>query len=195
MVACKTVNEYHSTQRKLRQFYSEEQAARAALIQPSCPNPVNREPLGHSEVLKMAKANQRKKAKQTKAKPNPKGRGKTADDNRATTFAQKSKEAALKHSQQARSEKRKLWYSIPSENKYFAKATPSKIQPSPTIRTFNIRATPSGPNFNITASSSANDFMNSPSDPSTIPGPSKARSTPRVDKIVERIWKHNSPNK
>ena len=37
--------------------------------------------------------------------------------------------------------------------------------------------------------------MNSPADPATIPGPSKARSTPRVDKIVERIWKHNSPSK
>ena len=36
--------------------------------------------------------------------------------------------------------------------------------------------------------------MNPRSDPSTIPGPSKARSIPRVDKIGERIWKHNSPN-
>ena len=51
MVACKTVNEYHSNQSKLRRFYLEEQAARAALTMTSCPNPVNREPLGHSEVL------------------------------------------------------------------------------------------------------------------------------------------------
>ena len=121
MVACKTFNEYHSNQRKLRRFYLEEQAARAALSMPSRPNPVNREPLGHSEVLKMAKANQRKQAKQTKAKPNSKGRSKKADNNRATTFAQKSKEeAALKQSQQARSEKRKFLYSSSSENKSFA---------------------------------------------------------------------------
>ena len=59
MVACKTVNEYHSNQRKLRHFYLEEQAARTALTQPNLPNPVNREPLGHSEILKIAKANQK----------------------------------------------------------------------------------------------------------------------------------------
>ena len=95
MVACKTVNEYHSNERKLRRFYVEEQAAKAALIQPSHPRPVNREPLGHSEVLKMAKANQIKHAKQTRAKPNPKGKSKKADNSRETTFAQKSKEAAF----------------------------------------------------------------------------------------------------
>ena len=44
----------------------EEQDATASMIQPSRPNPANREPLGHSEVLKMAKANQRKQAKQTR---------------------------------------------------------------------------------------------------------------------------------
>ena len=112
---------YHQTHTRV----PEEQAARAALTLTSRPNPVNREPLGHSEVLKMAKANQRKQAKQTKAKPKPKGRSKEADTNRATTFAQKSKEAALKHSQQTRSEKRKLLYSSSSEKKSFAKATPS----------------------------------------------------------------------
>ena len=195
MVACKTVNEYHSNQRKLRRIYLEEQAARAAQTMTIRPNSVNREPLGHSDILKMAKANQRKQAQQTKAKPNPKGRRKKAENNRATTFPQKSKEAAIKHRQQTRSEKRKLLYSSSSENKSFAKATPSKIQPSSTIRTFNIRESPAGPNFMITASPDPNDFMNPPSDPSTIPGPSKARSTPRVDKILERIWKHNSPNK
>ena len=93
MVACKTVNEYHSNQRKLRRFYLEEQAVRAALIQPCRPNPVNTEPLGHADVVKMAKANQRKKAQ---TKRNPKRRTKKADQKRATTFAQKSNEAALK---------------------------------------------------------------------------------------------------
>ena len=43
MVACKTVNEYHSNQRKLRRFYLEEQAAKVTLTMTSRPNPVNRE--------------------------------------------------------------------------------------------------------------------------------------------------------
>ena len=68
MVACKTVNEYHSNQRKLRRFSLEEQAARAAPIQPCRPNPVNTEPLGHADVVKMARANQRKQARPTRAK-------------------------------------------------------------------------------------------------------------------------------
>ena len=62
-------------------------------------------------------------------------------------------------------------------------------------RTFNIGDTPSGPTFKIAASSNTNDFMNSPLDPSTVPGSSNARSTPRVDKIVERVWNQSSPNK
>ena len=99
MVACKTVNEYHSNQRKLGQFFLEEQAARAALIQPCRPNPVNTEPLGHADVVKMARANQRKQALPTRAKQNPRGKTRKADQKRATSFAQKSKEAALKHSQ------------------------------------------------------------------------------------------------
>ena len=108
MVACKTVNEYHSNQRKLRRFYLEEQAARAALIQLCRPNPVNTESLGHADVVRMARADQRKHALPTRAKQNPKGKSRKADHKRATTFAQKSKEAALKHSQSVRNEKRKL---------------------------------------------------------------------------------------
>ena len=86
-------------------------------------------------------------------------------------------------------------YSRSSENKSFVKAIPSKVQSSSTTRTLKILETPSGPTFNITAFSDAKDFMNSPEDPAKVPGPSKARSTPRVDKIVERIWKQNSPIK
>ena len=97
MVACKTVNEYHSNQRKLRRFYLEEQAARSATIQPRRPNPVNTEPLGHADVVKMARASQRKQARPTRAKQNPKGKTRKANQNRATTFARKSMEAALKH--------------------------------------------------------------------------------------------------
>ena len=37
--------------------------------------------------------------------------------------------------------------------------------------------------------------MNSPSDPTKIPGTSKARRTPRVDKIVEHIWNKSSQRK
>ena len=192
MVACKTVNEYHSNQRKLRRFYLEEQAVRAALIQPCRPNPVSTEPLGHADVVTMAKANQRKQAQ---TKRNPKGKTKKADQKRATTFAQKSKEAALKHSQSVRSDKRKLLNSSSSENKSLIKFSPQHLQQSSTLKTFNIRDTPGGPKFRITASSNANDFMNWPSTSSTTPGPSQARSTPRVDRIVDNLWERNSPKK
>ena len=144
MVACKTVNEYHSNQRKLRQFYLEEQAVRAALIQPCRPNPVNTEPLGHADVVKMAKANQRKKAQ---TKRNPKGRTKKADQKRATNFAQRSKKAALKHSQSVRSDKRKLLYSISSEIKSLIKFSPQHLQQSSKLKTFNIRDTLGDPNL------------------------------------------------
>ena len=124
MVACKTVNEYHSYQRKLRRFYLEEQAARAAPIQPCRPNPVNTEPQGHADVVKIARANQRRQARPTRAKQNPKGKTRKADQKRAKKFAQKSKEAALEHSQSVRNDKRKLLYSSSSEKKSMLKASP-----------------------------------------------------------------------
>ena len=37
--------------------------------------------------------------------------------------------------------------------------------------------------------------MNSPSTSATTPGPSQARSTPRVDRIVDNVWETNSPKK
>ena len=103
MIACKTVNEYHSNQSKLKRFYLEEQARRTVPTQPArgvTQNPVNQEPLGHLEVVKIAKANLKKQAKQAKTKPNPREKGKKSDITRATTFAQKSKEAALEQIQQ-----------------------------------------------------------------------------------------------
>ena len=57
----------------------EEQAARAALIQPCRPNPVNTEPLGHADVVKMATVDQGKQARPTRAKQNPKGKTRKAD--------------------------------------------------------------------------------------------------------------------
>ena len=86
MVACKTVNEYDSHQRKLKRFYLGEQAARAALIQPSScisQNQVQRETMGHAETLKLAKANQKKQAK---PKSKRRDRSKKRDTARATTF-------------------------------------------------------------------------------------------------------------
>ena len=67
MVACKTVNEYDTNQRKLRRFYIEELAVRAALTQPSRPNPVNPEPLGIqkcSRFPKQIRRNSQNKRKQ-----------------------------------------------------------------------------------------------------------------------------------
>ena len=37
--------------------------------------------------------------------------------------------------------------------------------------------------------------MNSPSTSAATPGASQARSTPRVDRIVDNIWERNSPKK
>ena len=195
MVACKTVNEYHSNQRKLRRFYLEEQTAQAATIQPCRPNPVNTEPLEHADVVKLVRANQRKQVRPTRAKQNPKGKTRKADQNRAKTFAQKSKEAALKHSQSVRNDKRKLLYSSSPENKLLLKASPKQLQSPSTMKTFNIRETAGGTTFRITAYSDANNFMNSPSTSAATPGPSPARSTPCVDRIVDNIWERNSPKK
>ena len=70
MVACKTFKEYHSNQRKLRRFYLEEQAVRAALTITSRPNPVNRESTGLLGIAKHGKS-QSKKTGQKKQKLSP----------------------------------------------------------------------------------------------------------------------------
>ena len=173
----------------------EEQAARASTIQPCRPNPINTEPLGHADVVKMARANQRKQAPPTRAKQNPKGETRKSDQKRATAFAQNSKEAALKHSQSVRNDKRKLLYSSSSENKSLIKASPKQLQSSSTMKIFNIRETPGGPILRITAYSDAINLMNSPSTSAATPGPSQARSTPQVDRIVDNNWERNSPKK
>ena len=67
MVACKTVNECHSKQRKLNRFYFEEPAARATLIQSASSIGQNS---AQCKFVKLAKANQKKQAK-----PKPKPRG------------------------------------------------------------------------------------------------------------------------
>ena len=143
----------------------------------------------------MAKANQRRKqAKQTRAKPNPKGRSKKADKSRATKFLQKSKETALKNSNQPN--RRNGNFSTPAHQRKILHQSNSQ-KCAIIINDENIQHSRNslGTHFKITASSDAKDFMMSTADPSTIPGSSKARSTPRVDKIVDRIWKHNSPSK
>ena len=117
----------------------------------------------------MARVNQRKQALPTRAKQNPKGKTRKADRKRATSFAQKSKEAALKHSQSVRNDKRKLLYSSLSENKSLLKTSPKQLQSSSTMKTFNIRETPGGPIFRITVYSDANNFMNSPSNSAATP--------------------------
>ena len=108
MVLCKWANENHSNQFKLKPFSLEEKAARVVLIQSSnciSQNPVQRKPLGHAKIVKLARANQEKQAK---PKPKPRSRSKKTDIERAAIFAQKSEEAALKQSQcqASKSEKR-----------------------------------------------------------------------------------------
>ena len=111
----KMVNEYHSNQRKLKCFYLEERAARAALLQSSSSatiqTPIEREPLGLAAVVKLVKSNEKQQAT-----------SKSQTNSRAETFAQKSKEAALKQGQRQATKtekKRKLFYSRFSENRSF----------------------------------------------------------------------------
>ena len=74
----------------------------------------------------MAKAQQRKQAKQTRAKTNPNGRNKIAENSRATTFAQKSKEAALKHNQQAKLEEKNFCTPAHQSTNHSSKRPPAK---------------------------------------------------------------------
>ena len=149
MVACETVNEYHSIQLKLNWFYSEEQAERAALVQLTSSkgtrNPIQRRPLGHDAVVRLAKANQKQQAKKTKPHATTRGnrgKDKKLNNSRATTFGTKSEEAALKYCQSPATreeKKRKMLYSSSSENKKFLKSTPDSIKMSNTLKNFNIR--------------------------------------------------------
>ena len=135
----------------------------------------------------------------------------------SSAFEQKSKAAALQQSRESESRKdRKLRYSSSSDNKSFMSVNKVKLKFSPTVKIHNIDAdSPGTPPFDILTSSDPNDFMidnNEQTQASTTdyqlcsflqpsqrscaysPAIEKRpqgimKSTPRMDKIVSKIWK------
>ena len=88
-----------------------------------------------------------------------------------------------------------MLYSSSSVNKSFLKSTPDSIKTANTVNTFNIRDTPYVATFKIPASSNPDYFMNSLFNTSASPEPTKARSTPRVNRINDKIWSQTSTKK
>ena len=136
----------------------------------------------------------------------------------SSAFEQKSKAAALQQSRESESRAdRKLRYSISSDNKSFTSVNKAKLKFSPTtVKIHNIDSdSPGTPPFEIITSSDPNDFMidnneqtqasttdhqlcsfSQPSQPSCAYSPPIEKRpqgimkfTPRMDKIVSKIWK------
>ena len=135
----------------------------------------------------------------------------------SSAFEQKSKAAALQQTRESESRAdRKLRYSSSSDIKSFTSINKDKLQFSPTLKIHNIDAdSPGTPPFVIITSSDPNDFMidnNEQTQASTtdhqlgpVSQPSQSscgysppiekrpqgimKSTPRMDKIVSKIWK------
>ena len=121
-------------------------------------------------------------------------------------FEQKSKAAALQQSKEKEVNKRKQLYSSSSDNMSYNK---HKLKFSPTVKIMNIESdSPGTPHIEIITSSNPNYFMqdanertnettsnshlqNSPSQPSCSYSPPKGtmKSSPKNDKIVDKMWK------
>ena len=125
----------------------------------------------------------------------------------ASTFELKSKAAALQQSREAKSKpERKLLYSSSSESKSFISVNKNKLKFSPTVKIHNIQSeSPGTKHFEIITSSDPQDFMMESNDPtnqqqtsSPYSPPSRKlpqgimKSTPKWDKLVEKIW--SQPN-
>ena len=130
-------------------------------------------------------------------------------------FNTRSKEAALPHTTVKAKDKannaRKMLYSSPSVNKSITSIDTHTLKFSPTVKGFHIPSESPGTSYEVITSANPNDFMNtdheSPSrdigEPScsyTIhnsPDVSQPKriinSTPKIDKIVNKIWKRQQP--
>ena len=125
----------------------------------------------------------------------------------SSDFDQKSKAAALQQTKENESEQQKLLYSSSVYNRGFTTINKSKLKFSPTVKKLNVETdSPGTPPYEIVTSSNPNDFMNDnneptqcaqePSQPSCSystpiePEPKGIiKSTPRMDRIVNKIWK------
>ena len=176
MVACKTVSEYKRNQEKIRKFCLEEKAAlakqqvakanqtRTTPLQPAptpqnqpgpSQNVINTQPLGHAELVAMAKRNQdaqkrQRITKKTLTRQTPKqirpqeskhkspgsnkrpqwpknAKARLTKPSNSTIFDQKSKAAALQQSRESKVQAdRKLRYSTSSDNKSFTSINKEK---------------------------------------------------------------------
>ena len=239
MVACKTVGEYKRNQEKIRKFCLEEKAAiakqqeakakltRATPLQPvpmpqNQPGPshsvINTQPLGHSELVALAKRNQQAHKRQRAAKntlskqthkqvrPQPPTRkspgipkrpqwiknakARLTKPSSSSVFDQKSKAAALQQSRESKMQaERKLKYSSSSDSKSFTSVNKAKLKFSPTVKIHSIEPeSPGTTPFEIVTSSDPNDFMNDNNESTQANQPSCSYSPP-VQKRPQGIMK------
>ena len=125
----------------------------------------------------------------------------------SSDFDQKSKAAALQQTKENESEQQKILYSSSADNRSFTTINKSELKFSPTVKKLNVGSdSPWTPPYEFVTSSNPNDFMNDnneptqcaqePSQPScSYSTPIEAepkgiiKSTPRMDRIVNKIWK------
>ena len=229
MVACKTVGEYKRNQEKIRKFCLEEKAAltkqqaakekqtRATPLQPAPipqnqPGPsqsvINTQPLGHSEIVAMAKRNQQAHKRQRTAKKNfgkqtqklvrpqppthkspgsPKrpqwlknAKARLTKPSSSSVFDQKSKAAALQQSRESKMQaESKLRYSSSSDSKSFTSVNKAKLKFLPTVKIHSIQPeSPGTPPFEIITSSDPHDFVNDNNESTQANQPSCSYSPP-----------------
>ena len=142
MVACKTVNDYHSNQQKINRFFLDDQAAISAPQQSSWTNtrsdPIRFQPLGRAAVVHLEKENQKRqhanKKKQKSITRTKRGKRSQQEFNsRAVNFATKFKEAALTQNQRQANKlnkKKKILYSSSSEKSCSLSHARSRIKVS-----------------------------------------------------------------
>ena len=227
-----------------KQQAAKEKQTRATPLQPAQipqnqPGPsqsvINTQPLGHSEIVAMAKRNQQAHKRQRTAKKNfgkqtqklvrpqppthsspesPKrpqwlknAKARLTKPSSSSVFDQKLKAAALQQSRESKMQaERKLRYSSSSDSKSFTSINKAKLKFSPTVKIHSIQPeSPGTPPFETITSSDPHDFMNDNNESTQANQPSCSysppvqnrpqgimKSTPRLDKIVTKIW--NQPN-
>ena len=178
-----------------QQAHKRQRAAKKTLSKPTHKQ-VRPQPLTHKSPGSPTRPQWIKNAKARLTKPS-----------RSSVFDQKSKAAALQHSRESKMQaERKLKFSSSSDSKSFTSVNKAKLKFSPTVKIHSIEPeSPGTPPFEIVNSSDPNDFMNDNNESTQANQPScsypppvkkrpqgKMKSTPRLDKIVNKIW--NQPN-
>ena len=178
-----------------QQTHKRQRAAKKTLSKPTHKQ-VRPQPLTHKSPGSPKRPQWIKNAKARLTKPSS-----------SSVFDQKSKAAALQNSRESKMQaERKLKYSSSSDSKSFTSVNKTKLKFSPTVKIHSIEPeSPETPPFKIVTSSDPNNFMNDNNESTQSNQPSSSysppvqkrpqgimKSTPRLDKIVNRIW--NQPN-